>query len=439
MRLRPPLPAGPFLIVGLARSGIAAALALRDRGEEVIGVDSGSPPDLERIRAAGVEVHVDVTGENLVGRARTLVKSPGVPSQAPAVAAARARGLGVMGELELAWRLLPGDFLAVTGTNGKTTTTELLAHVHRTAGLPVAVGGNVGTALSSLVADTPPQATVICEASSFQLEDTVDFAPEAAVLLNLTPEHGDRHPTFEAYVAAKLEIFRRQTEDDVSVTPVELGIDPLGGTARRVRFGAGGDLEERDGTLLWRGEPLLGTDEIALPGPHNRQNAMAAAAVSLAREVDAGAVCEALRTFQGVPHRLERIADIDGIAYVNDSKATNVASTLVALGSYPAGSIHLILGGRGKSQDFSPLRPAVAETCVGVYLIGEASEEIASAIAGAAMPVTECGDLDRAVRAARSAARTGDVVLLSPACASFDQYADFEARGEHFRSLVRAV
>jgi UDP-N-acetylmuramoylalanine--D-glutamate ligase len=439
MKPRPPVPPGPFLVVGLARSGVAAALALRARGEEVIGCDAGAP-EVGRLRDAGVEVHLDASGEHLAARARTLIKSPGVPQNAPAVVAARRRGVLVLGELELAWRLIPNEFIAVTGTNGKTTTTEWIGHIHREASLPVAVAGNVGTAVSSLVGSLPGDATVICEASSFQLEDADAFAPEAAVLLNLSPDHLDRHAGYADYVAAKLRIFARQGNYDVAVAPRDLDVEDLGGCARRVTFGRGpgADLSDRAGYLWWAEEPLLGVEEIRLPGAHNRENAMAAAAVCLARGVPADAVRNGLRTFAGVAHRLEMIVRRDGVDYVNDSKATNVASTLMALAAY-AGGVHLIAGGRGKSQDFTPLAPAVAERCRAVYLIGEAAREIDLALAGTGVPVEQCGELRRAVEAARAAARPGDTVLLSPACASYDQYPDFEARGEHFRALVEVA
>jgi UDP-N-acetylmuramoylalanine--D-glutamate ligase len=442
---RPPLPGGPYLIVGLARSGVAAALALRARGEEVIGCDAGAPdtPGLieaaGRLSAAGVEVHLDASGDAFAARAGTLIKSPGVPQTAPAVVAARARGVTVLGELELAWRLVGNEFIAVTGTNGKTTTTEWIGHIHREAALGVAVVGNVGTAATSLVDTVSPAVTVVCEASSFQLEDTLAFAPEAAVLLNLEPDHLDRHGDFASYVAAKLRAFTNQGNDDVAVAPVDLAIQDLGGCARRVLFGgAGAELSERSGELWWDEQPLLRTDEISLPGAHNRANAMAAAAVCLARGVDADAVRDGLRTFRGVAHRLETIVVRDGVAYVNDSKATNVASTLVALRSYPGG-VHLIAGGRGKNQDFAPLAPAVAEHCRAVYLIGEAADDLARALDEIGTPLHQCGDLAQAVRDASAAARPGDTVLLSPACASYDQYPDFEARGNHFRALVQEL
>jgi UDP-N-acetylmuramoylalanine--D-glutamate ligase len=440
---RPELPGGPYLVVGLARSGTAAALALRARGEEVIAWDAGGPgarhlsANAERLSAAGVEVELDASGNGLAARAGTVVKSPGVPQDVPILRAARARGVPVLGELELAWRLLDNQFVAVTGTNGKTTTTEWIGHIHREAGLAVAVAGNVGTAASSLVGVLGDEATVVCEASSFQLEDTQAFAPEAAVLLNLSPDHLDRHGSFAAYVAAKLRVFANQGNHDVAVLPTELTIDDVGGCARRVRFGTDpeAELSDRAGYLWWGERALVAVEELALPGEHNRQNAMAAAAACLARGIESEAVAQGLRSFAGVAHRLERIPSGDGLGWINDSKATNVASTLVALRALP-GRLHLIAGGRGKGQAFEPLAAVVAERCAAVYLIGEASGELARALAGAGVPVHQTGDLPRAVGAARAAARPGETILLSPACASFDQYPDFEARGEHFRALV---
>jgi UDP-N-acetylmuramoylalanine--D-glutamate ligase len=303
----------------------------------------------------------------------------------------------------------------------------------------VAVAGNVGTALTSLVGEVPARATIVCEASSFQLEDTIAFAPDVAVLLNLEPDHLDRHATFADYVAAKLRIFANQGNDDVAVAPLDLEVEDLGGCARRVPFGAAGaELSDRAGYLWWDDEPLIDVTEVSLPGAHNRANAMAVAAACLARGIDRDAVAAGLRTFPGVAHRLELIANRDGVAFVNDSKATNVASTLVALRSYARG-VHLIAGGRGKSQDFAPLAPVVAEHCRAVYLIGEAAGDLEHALAPAGVPVHQEGDLTAAVSAAAAAATPGDTVLLSPACASYDQYPDFEARGDHFRRLVEGL
>jgi UDP-N-acetylmuramoylalanine--D-glutamate ligase len=422
----------------------------------------------DQLADAGVELHLRSDGAGLLERVNSVIKSPGVPAQAPLISAAVQRGLPVLGELELAWRMLPNEFIAVTGTNGKTTTVELIGHIHREAGVPSAVAGNVGIPASSLVGSVGPRATVVCEASSFQLEDTLEFAPEAAVLLNLAEDHLDRHATMEAYLAAKLQIFARQDSKDIAVLPTsfragdessETGAErsEAGGVlerlqARRVCFGTrpGSNLEARGEELYWEGAPLLALSELPLRGRHNAENAMAAAAVCLARGIDGEAVRAGLRSFRGVPHRLEQVARRAGVVYVNDSKATNVASTLVALSAFadgaraaPAGQtrsapkpIHLIAGGQGKGQDFSLLREAVERSCAGVYLIGEDAPAIAEALRGADTQLRVCGELDRAVGEAARASGPGEVVLLSPACASFDQFADFEARGDRFRELV---
>jgi UDP-N-acetylmuramoylalanine--D-glutamate ligase len=432
---RPPLPAGPFLVVGLARSGVAAALALRARGAEVAACDAkGVGADVRvRLEAAGVAVHAPADGLALLAPASTVVKSPGVPQTAPVVATARRLGARVIGELEVGWRLLPNDLLAVTGSNGKTTTVELVGHMHRAAGRPVMVAGNVGTALTSLAGAIERTAVVVCEASSFQLEDTELFAPEAAALLNLAEDHLDRHGTFDAYRAAKLEAFARQPAGALAVAPTYL-VDDLGGAAERVTFGDGGDVVHRDGRLWWRGQALISVSDIRLRGAHNRANAMAAAAVCLARGLPADAVRAGLATFGGVAHRLEEVGTGE-VLYVNDSKATNVASAVVGIESFPGG-VHAILGGRGKHGDYAPLARAVAARARAVYLIGEAAAEIGEALAGTGVPLHDCGDLATAVAAARAAARPGEVVLLSPACASYDQYRSFEERGDHFRALV---
>jgi UDP-N-acetylmuramoylalanine--D-glutamate ligase len=394
----------------------------------------------EGLCAQGVEVHLDASGDALAARAGTLIKSPGVPQNAPVVVAARARGVPVLGELELAWRLVANEFVAVTGTNGKTTTTEWIGHIHREAALPVAVVGNVGTAASSLAGALPVRTTVVCEASSFQLEDTIAFAPEVAVLLNLAPDHLDRHGTYDEYVAAKLRVFANQGNYDVAVAPDELEVADLGGCARRVTFGAtpSAEVSVRADHLWWDEQPLLAVDELALPGEHNRANAWAAAAACLAHDVPVDAVAAGLRSFAGVAHRLELIRVRGGVAFVNDSKATNVASAVVALRSY-AGGVRLIAGGRGKQQDFSPLAPVVAERCAGVYLIGEAAADLALALGPSGVSMRRCADLEHAFGAAVAEAVPGETVLLSPACASYDQYRDFEARGEHFRALVEAL
>jgi UDP-N-acetylmuramoylalanine--D-glutamate ligase len=419
--LRPPLPSGRFLVVGLARSGEAIASLLARRGERVIGADGAGSDQLSavagRLSAQGVEVHLDAADPSLLERAGVLVKSPGVPASSPLVRAALERGVPVLGELELAWRLSPNEFIAVTGTNGKTTTTEWIGHIHRVAGVPVALGGNVGTALSTLVGEIDAGVTIVTECSSFQLEDTVAFAPEAALLLNLSPDHLDRHGSFEAYRTAKLKIFANQRPEDLAVLPEGMELETRAG---QVRFGA------------------LAPDAVGLPGLHNRRNAAAAAAVCLARGLDPEAVAEGLRTFAGVAHRLELIAERGGVRYVNDSKATNVDSTQTALAAFDA-NVHLILGGRGKGQDFNALAPLVSERCAAVYLIGEDAERIGSALAGTGVLLVRAGDLGTAMAAADSKISSGATILLSPACASFDQFADFEARGDAFRALVEAL
>jgi UDP-N-acetylmuramoylalanine--D-glutamate ligase len=400
-------------VVGLARSGVAAARMLSAHGR-VIGTDSGRP-----VVPAGIEAHLGVDGVELVGEAACVVKSPGVPGDAPAIAAARERGLPVLGEVELAWRLLPQRFVAVTGTNGKTTTAELLGAIWREAGLPVVVAGNVGTPLASLVGELDPDATVVCEVSSFQAEDSVEFAPDTGLLLNLTEDHLDRHGTFEAYREAKLRVFARQRPDQVAVAPPGLR---LPGAARRVSFGDPAELP-------------LPAGEVRLRGPHNLENAMGASAAALASGVPAEAVAAALRGFAGVPHRLEEVGVVGGVLYVNDSKATNVSAAARGIESFEGG-VHAILGGSLKGGGFEGLRGPVAARCRACYLIGAAAERLAADLEPAGVPLRRCGDLDAAVRAASEAARPGEVVLLSPACASYDQFRDYEERGDRFRSLV---
>ncbi len=445
--IRPPLPSGPFLVVGLARSGQAAARLLAARGETVRAVDSAQPEGAAGLSGAGVEVALNTNGLAQLEVTKTVVKSPGVPRESAVVAAALERGIDVVGELELAWRLLPNRFLAVTGTNGKTTTVEWLGHVWRGAGEPVAVAGNVGAPLSGLVGEVDPAATIVCECSSFQLEDSSYFAPECAVFLNLAPDHLDRHGDFAAYGQAKLRIFANQGNDDVAVYNADeselAGVD-LGGCARRVSFGhgAGPDCEVAviDGTIFYDSEPLLAVAELGLPGEHNVQNAMAVAAAALAMGIDRDAVREGLRGFRGVPHRLEPVAEIDGVRFVNDSKATNVASASVGIAAFPH-SVHVILGGSDKGEPFAPLVEPIVAHGAGCYLIGETAERMAlelEPVTVADVPLVHCADLEDAVhRAAAAAAASPDgVVLLSPACASFDAFEDYERRGESFRRIV---
>jgi len=443
--IRPPLPKGPFLVVGLARSGQAAARMLAGRGEAVRAVDSGHPEGAAGLEGVGVEVFLDRDGLAQLEGTRTVVKSPGVPREAPVIAAALERGIEVMGEVELGWRALPNRFVAVTGTNGKTTTVELLGHLYRTAGEPVAVAGNVGAPLAGLVGEVPGDDTIVCECSSFQLEDTVAFAPECAVFLNLAPDHLDRHHDLESYLQAKLRIFANQGNDDVAVynadDPFLADID-LGGCARRVAFchGAAPDCEVAvaEGTIFYDGEPLLPVAELGLFGEHNVANAMAAATAALAMGIDREAVREGLRSFAGVPHRLEQVAEIDGVRFVNDSKATNVASATVGIRAFDGG-VHAILGGSEKNEPFTPLIDPIRERARACYLLGATTERMARELAPvleAGVELHRCADLEDAVRRAAAAATAGEVVLLSPACASFDAFENFERRGDRFREIV---
>jgi UDP-N-acetylmuramoylalanine--D-glutamate ligase len=379
------------LVYGLARSGAAAAAALERQGTEVVRVDRENEDDL------GLLLGVDL-----------LVKSPGVPGERPLVVAARERGIPVWSEVELGWTLLaPRPFVGVTGTNGKTTTSELLGAIFRVAGRAVAVAGNVGAPLSGI--EAPEDAWIVCELSSFQLEDVHELVCDVAVLLNLEPDHLDRHGTFERYRDAKLRIFERARQKIV----------PRGSGFEGTEFSADDALPA---------EPLM-------PGGHNRENAAAATAAARAAGIDDDAIADALRTFPGVPHRLEQVRDHDGVRWVNDSKATNTAAARRGVAAYDA-PLRLILGGRAKGEDFAPFARGLPPNVASIYLVGEASDELAVALGAAGRAYTRAETIARAVELAAVEAQRGDVVLLSPACASYDQYADFEERGEDFRRLV---
>jgi UDP-N-acetylmuramoylalanine--D-glutamate ligase len=403
-----------------------------------------------------------------------VVKSPGVPGEAAPVIGARERGVPVWGEVELAYALLPNPFDAVTGTNGKTTTTALLGHLFVTAGRPARVLGNIGVAVTSVAGDVAPEEELVVEVSSFQLEDIHSFRPAVGVFLNLTPDHLDRHGSMARYLACKTNLFVNQRTTDTAVLNLadaavagvgaDLAARPDGprvvffsvyGPTVGVRGGAGGeevaaesatllaDSWVEGGWIFFRREPVLPVSDILLPGLHNLENCLAAGTAAIARGVETAAVAEGLRTFAGVAHRLERAGIVSGVTYVNDSKATNVEATLTALRAYPRG-VHLILGGRDKAAAFRPVARACAHGCKAVYLIGEATPLIQAAfvevrseegLEGPPEP-GDYRDLERAVRAAAGKAVPGDVVLLAPACASFDQYGSFEERGEHFRGIV---
>ncbi|MGI8479478.1 MAG: Mur ligase family protein, partial [Gaiellaceae bacterium] len=331
-----------------------------------------------------------------------------------------ALGIPVWSEIELGARLLANPILGVTGTNGKTTTSELLGAIFRAADMPVEVAGNIGRPLTSLVGAIDESTWVVCELSSFQLEDVELLRPRIAVLLNLEPDHLDRHGTFEWYVDTKLRIFEAQTEDDVAVVP--RGFGPIPGAASRVEFHAD--------------DPLPA--EPALPGEHNRENAAAATAAARAAGLPDEAIASALQSFEGVPHRIELVRELHGVRYVNDSKATNVGAALRAVAALRDSPLRLILGGLGKNESYAPLADAL-EPRDHAYLIGTAATEIAAALDGAGISFTHSGVLADAVAAASADADSGDVVLLSPACASFDQFRDFETRGDEFRRLVEEL
>jgi len=376
---------GRALVVGMGLSGEAAAGALQQHGVEVVTADRSDGTDEDLALLDGVDV---------------LVKSPGVPGENPLVAEARARGVPVWSEVELGYRLLPDGvhLVGVTGTKGKTTTVRLLGAMLAAAGWPVELAGNEHVPLSEVAGTVEPGTWLVLELTSFQLEDVHTLALDVAVLLNLEPDHLDRHGSFEAYRDAKLRIFER--------------------TARRIEWSAD--------------EPLPA--EPRIPGAHNRENAAAATRVARELGVPDDAIAEALVSFPGVEHRLEPIAEIDGVRWVNDSKATNVPAASRALAAYADEPVRLIAGGRGKGQAFAPLAKALGPNVKAAYLIGEAAPELADALGPRAVIV---GDLETAVARAATEAEAGDVVLLSPACASFDQFRDFVHRGEEFRRLVQ--
>jgi len=405
------------LVVGLARSGRAAIGALTAQGSDVVAYDSSA--DVDASGLAG-EVRLGPWDDGALEGVDLVVRSPGVPTDAPPIAAARAHGLEIISEIELGARLLPNPILGVTGTNGKTTTTALLGAMFDAAGIAAEVAGNIGRPLTSLVDGTDPDAWIVCELSSFQLEDIDTLHPQIAILLNLEPDHLDRHGSFEAYRDAKLRIFENQGADDVAILPRQFGSVP--GAARRIEFDGGDALPA---------EPLI-------PGAHNRENAAAAVAAARAAGIPDDAIAGALRTFPGVEHRIEEIATIAGVRYVNDSKATNVAAALRALASFPGARKLVILGGRGKAEPYAPLAEAFASGDR-AYLIGEATEVMAAALEAANVQFERSGDLSIAVAAAGREAREGDVVLLSPACASFDQFTSYEQRGEEFGKLVQKL
>jgi UDP-N-acetylmuramoylalanine--D-glutamate ligase len=408
------------LVIGLARSGMAASETLVARGARVTAYDRDESLEVGRLRDLGVEVHLGREEEQLLQGIDLVVTSPGVPADAPLIAGAHARGIDVWSELELGARLLPNPLLAITGTNGKTTTTALLGEMFRAAERQVEVAGNIGRALTSLVDTSDERAWVVCEVGVAQLDDADTFRPRVAVLLNLEPDHLDRYGTFEWYADTKLRIFEQQTEDDTAIVP--RGFGPIPGGARRIEFA--GD------------EPLPA--EPTIPGAHNRENAAAATVAARAAGLSDDAIASALVSFRGVQHRIEEVAEIGGVRYVNDSKATNAAATLRAIEALRGSTLHVILGGLGKNESYEELARSLA-SADRAYLIGSAAPELAAALETEGVLHVHSGDLETAVAGAAAAAVPGEIVLLSPACASFDQFDDFEARGDAFRRLVEGL
>jgi UDP-N-acetylmuramoylalanine--D-glutamate ligase len=437
------------LVVGLARTGVATALFCAARGARVTATEERPESQIvetaAKLRAAGVALELGGHGAQTFTQQDLIVPSPGVFPSMPALVAARAAGIPVWSEIELAWRFLRGRLICITGSNGKTTTTSLIGHILETAGVPVQVAGNIGTPLISRVDVSSDTGFTVVEASSFQLESIAAFRPDVAVLLNLTPDHLDRHGTFEAYGRAKMRIFENQTEDDAAIVNAD---DPAAAAcapsrpqvfwfSRQKRIASGCFV--RDDEIVFRSDGtetvLLRRQDIGLRGNHNVENVLAATATARLVGVEPKAIAEGVRTFAGVEHRIEFVAAIAGVEYFNDSKATNVDATLKALDAFP-GNVLLILGGKDKGCDYAILRDALRRHARMVLLIGSAADKIEAQLA-AAVPVERAGTMARAVEIAAERARLGDIVLLAPACASFDQFESYEHRGRVFKQLVR--
>ncbi len=439
-------------VLGFARSGRALSEALVERGVEVAVADD-KPADAlggwRELEKRGVRFFFGGPSEDALGGAGWLALSPGVPPTHPTVVAARRRSLPVLSELEIAWRIAEGEstgrnrWVAVTGTNGKSTTTAWIAEILRRASRPVALAGNIGAPLSGFLADRAPR-DFVCEVSSFQLETVERFRPDVAVLTNVTPDHLDRYASFEDYAAAKERIFANQREGDFAVVNAD---DPVARRAktraRRVPFSRLG--RARGGTWCEEGRlvsdvrsrrEVLPAARISLPGAHNLENALAALAAAECLAAPPAAIEKGLTEFRGLPHRTELVAESGGVRWVNDSKGTNVDATVKSLEGRAPASVLLILGGRDKHGDFERLASPVARAARVVLTIGEAAGKIEKAVSRG-VPVENCGTMEKAVARAAELARPGETVLLSPACASFDQYTNFEERGEHFAELAR--
>jgi UDP-N-acetylmuramoylalanine--D-glutamate ligase len=435
-------------VLGLGLSGVAAARLLRARGVAVVASDRRDAAALalgDLVADAGVELRLGLDDTALPAAIDGVVTSPGVAPSHPLLAAARAAGVEIVGEIDLAASQLDGPVAAVTGSNGKSTTTAMAGALVAGAGYAVEVCGNIGRPLAEAALAAAPGTRFVVELSSFQLESMRHLRPRAAALLNLSPDHLDRHGDLAGYLAAKRRIFAGQTADDVAVLNADdAAVAATAVTARRRAFSLAGPVDdgcfvagERVVERAAGGErELFGVTDVPLPGQHNLENAMAAALLALALEVPASTLPASLRAFHGLPHRTERVAERDGVVFYDDSKGTNIGATARSLAGFADGSVHLILGGRNKGADFRELRDVVARKARRVYLIGESAPELAAALAGTA-ELFAAGQLETAVEEAAARARRGEVVLLSPACASFDQFRDYADRGETFQRLVR--
>ncbi|HEX3989457.1 MAG TPA: UDP-N-acetylmuramoyl-L-alanine--D-glutamate ligase [Verrucomicrobiae bacterium] len=444
------------LVVGLGKSGVASALFLKARGARVTVSDTKSGDELHNEIPAlldhGIAVETGGHGERTFRGQDLIVVSPGVPVDAPALVQARNLGEPVIGEIELAARFLPGPIIAITGSNGKTTTTTLVGEIMTAGGLPALVGGNIGTPAISLAQQAKPETVIVLEVSSFQLETIHTFRPKVAVVLNVTPDHLDRHRTFDAYVDAKARIFENQTSTDFAVLNAD---DPtcVSMTARtkaqvfwfsrEKEVGQGAWI--REGTILFRDRSgqreIMLASEIPLKGAHNLENVLAAVCAGAFMGCTPEKIRQAVREFKAVEHRLEFVARIRGVDYYNDSKATNVDATIKALESFPA-NVHLILGGKDKGSDYSVLNDLLRQRVKRVYTIGAAAGKIESQIVSAkdgGPEIVPAETLENAVRKAHATAQPGDVVLLAPACASFDQFKNYEHRGQVFKETVKAL
>jgi UDP-N-acetylmuramoylalanine--D-glutamate ligase len=439
------------LVVGLGKSGLAAALFLRRRGAQVTVSDVRSAEalahDIPALLEEGIMVEAGGHGLLTFRRQDLIVVSPGVPLDTPELMQARSFGLPVIGELELAARFLKGRTIAITGSNGKTTTTALLGEILKESGLPTLVGGNIGVPVVDLIEDSADDTWSVLEVSSFQLESTDKFQPSIAVILNITPDHLDRHGSFENYARAKERIFAAQDERDYVV----LNADNVRAAQAATRSAArvywfsvehpvprGAWLEQ--GQLVFRpdpespAEPVIPLKEIPLKGAHNVENVLAAVCAARLAGAPANAIRRAIQKFQAVEHRLEFVARVNGVEFYNDSKATNVDATAKAVAAFESG-IHLILGGKDKGSDYTQLAQLLRSRVRAVYTIGSAAAKIESQLRGV-VSIHSCETLDNAVGAAASAARPGEVVLLAPACSSFDQFENYEHRGRVFKELV---